>query len=120
MKKFESSKVLKFESLNSFVVKPARAVLKRSIGVSPVILLFFLFSISAQAAAIIPARDIPPDTGFIPVDTPVVDLAEINQSMLNLMKLDLPKLELPKTDDCQITALPKSEPIKIQLPKRDM
>jgi len=72
--------------------------LKRGIGGSPVILLFLLF-----AAAIIPARDIPPDTGFIPIDFPEVFLPKAK-----LPETDLPKVELPKINTSPVI-LPKGE-----------
>lgn len=38
------------------------------------------------AATVIPAKQIPDDTGFIPVDLPVIELP----------KIELPKIDLPK------------------------
>lgn len=48
-----------------------------------------LFTALLIAATVIPARDIPEDKGFIPVDMPSV----------NLPKVDLPKVNLPKGEN---------------------
>jgi hypothetical protein len=50
------------------------------------------------AAAIIPARDVPPDTGFIPVDFPEIVLP----------KTELPQVQLPKVNTSPVV-LPKGE-----------
>ena len=54
-------------------------------------ILFFLF-----AAVIIPAREIPPDEGFIPVELPHVSIPEAALPCVELPKINLPKSELPK------------------------
>lgn len=55
------------------------------------------------AAAIIPARDVPPDTGFIPVNFPEVFLPKAR-----LPETELPKVELPKINTAPVV-LPKGE-----------
>lgn len=85
MKKFENSKVLKCGSWRKLF----------TLHLSLFTLLF--------AAAVIPARDIPPDTGFIPVDFPEVFLPKAK-----LPETDLPKVELPKINTSPVI-LPKGE-----------
>ncbi len=50
------------------------------------------------AAAVIPAREIPPDAGFIPVDFPEIVLP----------KTELPQVQLPKVNTSPVI-LPKGE-----------
>ena len=74
------------------------SLVTRQVAQTSLSVIFFLF-----AAAIIPARDVPPDTGFILVDFPQVFLPQAK-----LPEAELPQVQLPKINTAPVV-LPKGE-----------